>query len=148
MSLANICNRKVVYIDQNAGIIEVSQMMRENHVGSVIVVDAAGKPIGIITDRDLVIEVIANEVSAESIALKDIMSRDPVTLSESEDTGEALKLMRERGVRRAPVVDAEGLLSGIVSIDDILQHLSRELNELVSLIDNEQQHEAVVRDRP
>ncbi len=148
MSLATICNRNVVYIDQDAGIVEVAQLMRERHVGSVIVVDGAGKPIGIITDRDLVIEVIANEVSAEALLLKDIMTPEPVILQESADTEAALKLLRDHGVRRAPVVDAEGLLSGIVSMDDVLQHLSQELNELVSLIDNEQQQESLVRERP
>ena len=148
MSLATLCNRNVVYTDQDAGIVEVARLMRERHVGSVIVVDGAGKPIGIITDRDLVIEVIANEVNAGSILLKDIMTPGPVILAESEDTGEALKQLRDRGIRRAPLVDAEGLLSGIISIDDILQHLSQDLRELVSLIDNEQQQETAVRDRP
>jgi len=148
MSLAILCNRNVVYIDQDAGIVEVAQLMRERHVGSIVVVDSAGRPIGIITDRDLVIEVIANEVDAGAIVLEDIMTPDPVILAESEATGEALKQMRDRGVRRAPIVDAEGLLSGIVSIDDILQHLSQELSELVSLIDNERQLETVARGRP
>jgi len=148
MSLASVCNRNVVYIDQDAGIIEVARMMREQHVGSIVVVDHSGKPIGIITDRDLVIEVIAKEVSADSLILKDIMTPQPVILDENEATEDALRTMRDKGVRRSPVVDAEGLLSGIVSIDDILQHLSQELNELVALIDNEQQQESVSRDHP
>ncbi len=134
MSVAKACNRKVVYIDQNANIDEVAQMMREEHVGSVIVVDQEAKPIGIITDRDLVIEILAEDVPADSVALKDIMTYHPVVIREDEDLADALDKMRERAVRRAPVVDAEGLLSGILSIDDVLAHLGAEMNEVIALI--------------
>lgn len=134
MSIAQTCNRNVIFIDANANISEVAEMMREKHVGSIIVVDQAGKPIGIITDRDLVIEILAKEVPPDSVILKDIMTTDPVVIKESEDISDALDKMRHKAVRRAPVVDDEGLLSGIISVDDILTELGAEINDIIALI--------------
>jgi len=134
MTVANTCNRSVVYIDENAYINEVAEMMREKHVGSVVVVDKAGKPIGIITDRDLVIEILAEEVPPEKVALKDIMTTDLIVINESDDISNAVEKMRNKAVRRAPVVDQEGLLSGILSVDDVLTDLRSEINDIIALI--------------
>lgn len=145
MSVAQTCNRNVVYIDENASVNEVAEMMREKHVGSVIVVDQAGKPTGIITDRDLVIEILAEEVSPDSVVLKDIMTPDPIVIKESEDISDALDKMRHKAVRRAPVVDEEGLLSGIISIDDILTTLGADINDIIALINKSRIKEAKKR---
>ncbi len=134
MSVSKTCHRNVVYIDENAGITEVAEMMREKHVGSIIVVDQAGKPIGIVTDRDLVVEILAEEVPPEKVVLKDIMTPDPVVINENEDIADALEKMSQKTVRRAPVVDKDGLLSGIISIDDILTRLGKEINDITRLI--------------
>ncbi len=145
MSILRICTREPVYIDQQAGIVEVARLLRQHHVGSVIVVDGQGRPVGIVTDRDIVIEVIAEEVPIDSVCVRDIMA--PQLLTVREDTGieEVLDRLREAGVRRAPVVDGEGLLSGIVSLDDILRHLSEEIYTLSRVIDREQDLEAARR---
>lgn len=103
MSIAQACNRNVIFIDENANINEVANMMREKHVGSIIVVDQAGKPIGIITDRDLVIEILAKDVPPDSVILKDIMTTDPIVIKESEDISDTLDKLREKAVRRAPL---------------------------------------------
>ncbi len=145
MSILRICTREPVYIDQQAGIVEVAQLLRQHHVGSVIVVDGQGRPVGIVTDRDIVIEVIAEEVPIDSVCVRDIMSPQLLTVREDAGIEEVLDRLREAGVRRAPVVDGEGLLSGIVSLDDILRHLSEEIYTLSRVIDREQDLEAARR---
>ncbi len=145
MSILRICTREPVYIDQQAGIVEVARLLRQHHVGSVIVVDGQGRPVGIVTDRDIVIEVIAEEVPIDSVCVRDIMSPQLLTVREDAGIEEVLDRLREAGVRRAPVVDGEGLLSGIVSLDDILRHLSEEIYTLSRVIDREQDLEAARR---
>ncbi len=133
MGILELCSRKVAYIDGQAGIVEVARIMREQHVGSVVVVDERGAPCGIVTDRDLVVEVLAMEADTGSLRVADIMSPNPVTVSEDMDMDDALASMRMAGVRRAPVVDDEGLLSGLVSVDDMLVQMSSELNDIICL---------------
>jgi len=145
MSIMQICTREPVYIDQDAGIVEVAQLLRQRHVGSVIVVDAQGRPVGVVTDRDLVIEVIAEEVPVDSVTVKDIMAPQLLTVGAGEGLEEVLEKLRQAGVRRAPVVDEEGLLSGMISLDDILRHLSQEIYTLGRVIDREQDMEAARR---
>ncbi len=145
MSVATICNRNVVFIDENAGVIEVASIMREQHVGSVIVVDGAGKPIGMITDRDLVVEVMAKEVKNEDVLLSDIMSENPIVVSEQDDSKDALDKMRAAAVRRAPVIDDQGLLSGILSINDVLVNLSNEMTDIIDLIKSSRDKESANR---
>ncbi len=145
MSVLELCSKHVVYIDHEAGITEVAQMMREEHVGCVVVVDGAGRPIGMLTDRDLVVEVLAAEVPLENLSVRDIMSEQPLTVLEGEDIKPALNAMRAAGVRRAPVVDKEGLLSGLLSIDDVLVELSSELSDIICLIFQEQIREGRTR---
>lgn len=139
MKLGSICNRAVVFIEKDASLVEVARLMRERHVGSLVVVDeithGVTKPIGMITDRDLVVEVLAEEVPADAIGLKDVMSTGLIMAREDDDLRETLQQMRNSGVRRVPVVDAEGSLVGVVSVDDILSVLAEELTDLPRLID-------------
>ncbi len=138
MSVLEVCSKQVVYIDHEAGITEVAQMMREQHVGCVVVVDAEGKPVGMVTDRDLVVEVLAELIVPDNLTVKDIMSEQPLTVLETDEVKQALDAMRAVGVRRAPVVDQAGLLSGLLSIDDVLVELSSELSDIICLIFQEQ----------
>jgi CBS domain-containing protein len=115
--------------------------MREHHVGDVVVVDekdGVRKPVGIVTDRDIVIEIIAKELDLEQVAVGDIMSFDLVTARESDGIYETIQLMRAKGVRRLPVVNAKGALVGILAVDDIIGLLSEEMVELAKLISREQ----------
>lgn len=151
MKIGEICSRAVVIASEDLGVVEVAKLMRTHHVGSVVVVDETGdsvRPIGIITDRDLVIEVLAQEVPLEAVKLEDIMSRDPIITREDDDLWETLQRMRDRGIRRCPVVNAQGLLVGLVSIDDMLDLLAEELNDLVKLINREQNQERKTRVLP
>jgi len=136
MSTGEFCTREVVVTDKNSGIVEVARLMRQYHVGDVIVVERRGKenvPVGIITDRDLVVEVIAQQVDPEALTVSDIMSSELLSVKESEGIWETLLQMCERGVRRVPVVNDEGGLEGILAIDDMIELLAEELTLLARI---------------
>lgn len=145
MPIGEICNRGVVFATRDTSILETAQLMRRHHVGDLVVVDEKnGKriPVGIVTDRDIVIEVIAKEADINSLTAGDIMGPELVTAREAEGVFETIQLMRLKGVRRMPVVDTQGGLVGIVSVDDLVELLAEEMNELAKLISREQVREA------
>lgn len=144
MSAGRFCNREVVFIEKSAGIPEVSRLMREHHVGDLIVVEErAGRrvPIGIVTDRDVVIEVLAEGVDLQGVTVGDIMSFDLVTAREDDDLFDTIKAMRAKAVRRIPVVDTSGALVGILSVDDLLDIFAEHLTDLAALVRREQARE-------
>jgi len=119
--------------------------MRQYHVGDLVVVDEfAGKrvPVGIVTDRDMVIEIISQSLDLNKFSVGDIMSPQLVSVQENEGVFETIRLMRGKGIRRIPVVNQEGGLEGIVSADDILDLLAEEMVELAKIAPREQEREA------
>jgi CBS domain-containing protein len=147
MKTADICNTRVVTAPANTPLTEVARLMRKNHVGSVVVVDPADprKPLGIVTDRDIVVEVVAAEQDARVVTAADIMASPPVTASPGDDASWSLKVMRDRGIRRLPVVDGAGALVGIVALDDLLSAASSTLFDVVQTIGTERVVEAAHR---
>ena len=148
MSVGEICNRDVVITDKKTTIVEAAQLMREHHVGSLVIVDLGGearKPLGIVTDRDLVIEILAKNIPLDELVAGDIMGPELLIARESDGIWETIMRMRAMGVRRLPVVDKEGLLVGIISMDDLLQFLTGELADLVKLVRREQMREEDTR---
>jgi CBS domain-containing protein len=149
MSVGEICNREVIVIQRDATVVEAAKLMRQYHVGAVIVVekrDGRQVPVGVVTDRDLVIEVVATELDENVITVGDIMAQEVFTIKESAASYEAIELMRRRTARRLPVVDETGELIGILTLDDALQLLSEELLDLAKLVRYEQKKET--RHRP
>ena len=149
MSAGEICNREVIVIQRDATIVEAAKLMRQFHVGALIVVekrDGRQIPAGIVTDRDLVVEVVATELDAAVITVGDIMATEVFTIKESTASHEAIEFMRRKTIRRLPVVDESGELTGILTLDDALQLLSEELLDLAKLVRYEQKKET--RHRP
>jgi CBS domain-containing protein len=145
MSIGEFCNREVVFATRKTSIIEATQLMRKFHVGNLVVVDVVeGKrvPIGIVTDRDIVIEIIAESLSIDDFIVGDIMSPQLVSVQENEGVFETIRLMRAHGIRRIPVINHEGELVGIISVDDMLDLLAEELAELAKVAPREQAYEA------
>jgi len=145
MSVGEICNREVVVTGRETDIREAARLMREYHVGDLLIVERKGDeniPVGIVTDRDLVIEVLALDVALEKLTVADLMLTELVTVPESADLWDALATMRSRGIRRMPVVNEQGGLEGILTIDDALDLLVEGLDDMVKLVRNEIQHEA------
>lgn len=144
MSVGQICNRDTVIVRKGESIIDAAKLMREFHVGSVVVVeDAEGgvRPIGILTDRDLVVEILAAELDPETVSIGDIMSYELTMAGEDDGLWASLQRMRTKGVRRMPVVSCEGLLVGIVTSDDLLELLAEELGQLVKISGSERERE-------
>jgi CBS domain-containing protein len=144
MPIGEICIREVIICNRTTNVLEAAQLMRRYHVGDLVVVDeSAGKriPVGLITDRDIVISVIAAQVDPTTITAGDLISRELVLVREDEGVFETIEHMRAHGVRRMPVVDRQGTLVGIVSVDDMTELLSEELSQLSKLISKEQAQE-------
>lgn len=148
MPISEFCNREVVFATRETSIPEAAQLMRQYHVGDLVVVDEVdGKrvPVGIVTDRDIVIEIIAPSLDLNEFNVGDIMSPQLVSVQEKEGIFETIRLMRTKGIRRIPVVNQEGELEGIVSADDILDLLAEEMAELARVAPREQEREASAR---
>lgn len=148
MSVGEICNRNVAVVAKESSIQEAAELMRKRHVGDLIVVghDHNRKiPIGILTDRDIVVELIAKKVPADAVTVGDIMSYELVTAMEDDDMLQTLKLMRAKGARRLPVVDAGGSLVGVLTVDDIVELIAATLSDVSKLIERQQHLEQDIR---
>jgi CBS-domain-containing membrane protein len=146
--VADYCTRKVMTVRRETPIEHRAKLMHDEHVGTVVVVIKRKKlliPVGIITDRDIAIEVVAFGLDASALTAGDLMAEQLATVSEDTDLIAALASMRDHGVRRLPVLDGDGALAGIVSADDLLALLSSEMDGLASLIRAEQSRERVTR---
>ncbi len=131
--LSTIGTRSVVTIPEASTAADVAHRMKESSVGSVVVL-RGGRPVGIVTDRDLVLRLLCPGLPAEKTPTKDVMSCPLATISEDDDALAAAELMRERQVRRLPVLRKDGSLVGIVCMDDLIHHLSRTHHELSEAI--------------
>jgi CBS domain-containing protein len=149
MSVSEIFNPNVATIGAQEDIAEAAVLMRQEHVGDLIVVERRGNanvPVGILTDRDIVVGVVAKRVAPDAVTVGDTMTRELLTVREDASLEFALRQMRLHGVRRAPVVRANGDLVGVVAVDDLIQHLAVQLGRLADLIRLEQ--DAELRTRP
>ncbi len=148
-TIGEICTRETVFAARDTTVAAAAKLMRQHHVGSLVVVEQVNGdrriPLGIVTDRDIVVEVMAPGLDASVITVGDIMDPELVTARESEGLLETMEIMRYRGVRRMPIVGDEGQLIGIVSIDDLLGVLAEELTELTKIVAREQSREAAAR---
>jgi len=148
MSVGELCNRTVIVTSRTTRLDEAARLMREHHVGSIVVVDetaAGSKPVGIVTDRDIVIEIVAAGVSPATVTVEEIMAPDLVVAKEGEDLLDTLTRMRAKGIRRVPVVNGVGALLGILSLDDMLGVLAEHVDGLLKVIAQEQAREARTR---
>jgi len=148
MSVGEICNREVVTIEKGATVAKAARLMRQFHVGSVVVVadgEDSRRPVGIITDRDLAIEILAQEVPVETVTVGDVMGPELLTAREEDGVWETIMRMRAMGVRRLPVINRHGALTGILTMDDLLQFIVGELSDLVKLVRREQKREEAIR---
>ena len=149
MILEKIANKKVITLPANATMLEAAKAMRDYHVGSVIVVEEkSGRkmPLGIVTDRDIVVSTSAFGIPPNSIEVKDVMSGTLVSARKNDSLNHVLNLMKEHGVKRIPITDSEGALFGIVTTHELMSVLSDELGEVVRV--TERQHQVESERRP
>ena len=149
MTVGEFCNRQVVIAREDESLMEAARRIRDFHVGTLIVVDQQdGRriPVGVLTDRDLVVRVLAEgERDVGALVVGNVMTRELVTAREQEDLFEALKKMRSFGIRRLPVVNANGGLEGILAFDDLVELVAEELSDLSRLVAREQKREREVK---
>ena len=136
MSLERICNKVVVTISPDASVLEAAKLMHSKHIGCVVVIDDF-RPIGILTDRDVVLKVVASEKKPGETAVKKIMTANPTMVNINYDVLDAVRLMRNRGVRRLPVVDEHRHLLGIITMDDVLMAFGAEVGDLAGTVQKE-----------
>jgi CBS domain-containing protein len=148
VTVRDLATLQVVTVQPQTTLAECAQIMRNQHVGSVIVVDDKGRrdnPVGIVTDRDIVIETVAVDLDAKTLTAGDVMATPLATVNDTDDILDALAKMRERGVRRLPVVNADGALAGIIAVDNLLEALAEQLDSIVRVIKAEQTKETALR---
>lgn len=148
LTVGEACTRSVTIAFGTTPLNGAARLMRENHVGSLVVVDETGGKrivVGMLTDRDIVTSVLASDLDCSTLMVEDVMSTDVVTVREDDSLIDVMQIMRRKGVRRVPVVGAEGELLGLVTLDDLLEILAQELGLLVSAIETEAQRERRLR---
>ena len=150
MNVSQLCSRKPVTIPKSAEVVTAAQLMREHHVGYLVVTEpdftgATQRPIGVLTDRDIVTVIVARDANPRSVTVGDVMTRNPVVVCASDPVAAAVQEMRRIGVRRMPVVGELGELIGVLSLDDVLDALSSELHNLAGAVRNELRVESALR---
>jgi len=124
-----VSEQTLIALDPNASVREAATLMRDRHIGAVLIMEE-GQLIGIFTERDMVCRVVAESLDPNTAKLRDVMTRDPDTLSPNQQAGEALEMMGRRGYRHLPVVE-EGTVIGMVSVRDLFAAVRSELEEEV-----------------
>ena len=144
MPISEFCNPNVICAQRAMTVVDAARLMRQHHVGDVVVVDQiAGRrvPVGIVTDRDIVVEVVAPGLDPKQLKLADILTDPVATVGEDEGYAATIYQMVERGVRRMPVVGPGGELAGIITFDDLVRQLATPLAELSELAARERRLE-------
>jgi CBS domain-containing protein len=144
MLLKDICTPEAVYCTREITVLEAARLMRHKHVGDLVVVDDPRDecvPVGMVTDRDLVVKVLGNERDPATTTVGEIMRVPLVTARETEYAAHAMQRMHAHGVRRIPVVGADGRLMGMVALDDLLKVLATEATTLAEIVLKEHDHE-------
>ncbi len=148
MLVKEMCTGEVVCCRPQTSALEAARLMRHRHVGDVVVVDDPEQqriPLGVVTDRDLAVEVLGNGRDAAATTLSSFMRGPVVIARESEDASAVIERMRTHGVRRIPVVDERGALIGIVTLDDLLKTLLAEMHALLETQSRAQRREQSAR---
>lgn len=145
MRIGEICNRSVVTCRRDTRVSELARMMRDQHVGAVVVVDSQEaprpRPVGVVTDRDLVVQVMALGADPESLLAGDLLVGDVARANEAETVYDAVWHMRGKGVRRLPVVDSHDGLVGVIAVDDVTRVLAEALLEVTRTAPHQIAHE-------
>lgn len=150
LDAGGICRRDVVTIQDSQPVAAAARLMRDQHVGYLVVTEpptsaGARRVIGVLTDRDIVVAVVAREVDLRTLTVGDVMARSPLLVSEGHSLDALLCLMRDAGVRRVPVVGQQGELVGVLSLDDVLERMAEQLMNIVASIRAGQHTERLLR---
>lgn len=144
MKLKELCVLDVACCRKETTIAEAARLMRQHHTGDLVVTDESDgtqEPVGIVTDRDIVMEVIAKGHDPDRTRVSDVMGHPVVVAAGSEDATTAIERMRAHGVRRLPIVDDRGAVFGILTLDDLYRGLAEQTAALAAIVSKEQTRE-------
>lgn len=148
MTAGEACRHAVICATEDMSLREAAERMRDHHVGSLVVirkVDAGDYATGIVTDRDIAIVAVARDFDPQNLRVGDVMSADLASVRPQDSLSDALLVMRSRGVRRLPVLTEQGMLVGILTLDDLLEILADEMKAMVLAMEGGVQRETRVR---
>jgi CBS domain-containing protein len=148
MTVSSVCNYNVATIDADADVLQAAVLMRQEHVGDLIVTEqrhGVTVPVGVVTDRDIVVGIVAKNIQASEVRVGDTIRGKLVTVHEDNGVAYALREMRRAGVRRVPVVNTKDELVGVLSVDDAIDHLATQLNDIAGTIRFQQDLESKQR---
>ena len=137
LSVGALCTRILMIVRADTPLVDAAMCMRREHVGCVVVVEKKGHgevPLGILTDRDIVVSVVAVGIDPRVLTVADAMTRDVTVVDEDDSLGAALSTMRQHGVRRVPVVSKDGWLVGLLSVDDLVAALTLQTQALTETL--------------
>lgn len=145
MNIGSLCTRRLVTIDGSSSAATAAGLMREHHVGSLVVTTPTPdgpRVLGVVTDRDLVVELLARNLAGGDVEVSDLASRTIASVSEDADLDAALTVMQQAGVRRLLVSDEAHRLVGVTSLDDLLAACASDLSRLAQVVQSELHREA------
>lgn len=137
MSLESLLRKPLKTLPSDASCQDAALLMRDANIGCVVVVAENERPLGILTDRDLVLQIVAKGRDGKQVCVADVMSSEPIFLSLDRELSDVVHVMRDLAVRRLPVVDEEGRALGIVALDDVLLLLADQLGDLAGAVRSE-----------
>ncbi len=147
-TLASLCKHPVRVVTPETTIRTAAKMMREHHIGALVVVadeSNISKPIGIVTDRDIVVAIVALDLDPDIFLIDDLLDRPLIVAQTEQRIRDGLELMKSKGVRRLPLVDKTGKLMGIITLDDLLNELAQDLKRVSDVIEREISSELILR---
>lgn len=136
MSLKTMVRKDVATFEMDAPVIEAARAMEERNIGCVVIVDQR-RPVGILTDRDLVVRVMNKGKDPRTMRVSEAMTRNPTILSEDLGLHEALEQASGKPIRRFPVIDSDGHLTGFFTLDDVLRLVGKEMGAVASILEKE-----------
>jgi len=131
--LGRICTKPVVTTSAQMTVEQAARAMRSKNVGALVVVNA-GRPVGMLTDRDIAVEVVAKGMDPDTVRVGDVMHKRPITIREELGIFDAVRVFAKTGVRRLPVVTKSGILVGVIAIDDLIMLLGNEIGHLAGAL--------------
>ncbi len=134
--LGEVCTKPVVTVSAQTSVQDAARLMRQKKVGAVVVL-GSDTVSGILTDRDIAVEVVAQGRDAAAVPVGDVMRKSPAVIREEEGIFDAVKMLGIKGVRRLPVVDKRGKLTGIIALDDLLMLFGSEMGHVASALSRE-----------
>lgn len=136
MTIGNYCKHAVITTSKNTSVFDAAKLMKQHNIGDIVVVDEtnSGMPVGIFTDRDIAIKIVAEEVDPRDLTVGDAMSQNLLVLQEHQQIQETVDMMCAKGVRRAPIIDKNNKIIGIATLDDLFLLFADQLGSLAKLV--------------